>query len=165
MALGERRHEERERSRSEQRASQSLQRAEADERARRPGEAAEQRARGKKSEARNEHPAPAEQVGQAAAEQQRPTEEDGVRGDHPLQPRVREAEIGLDRGERDIHNRDVENDHELSGDDESECAPAPPGRNRMKRGKQADPPIVGMTNYTREERLVALHYSTRWGLR
>ena len=33
VALGERRHQERERSRSEQRASQSLQRAEADERA------------------------------------------------------------------------------------------------------------------------------------
>ena len=29
-------------------------------------------------------------------------------------------------GQGDVHDCHVENDHELSGDDESECAPAPP---------------------------------------
>jgi hypothetical protein len=91
--LGERRHQERERSRSEQRASQSLQGAEADERARRPGDAAEEGAPGEEGEARDEHAPPAEQVGEPAAEQQRPTEDDGVRGDHPLEPGGREAQI------------------------------------------------------------------------
>jgi hypothetical protein len=31
----------------------------------------------------------------------------------------------------------------------------------MKRGNQTVPPIVGSTNYTREERLVALPYSEK----
>ena len=126
VTLGERRHQERERSRREQRASQPLQRAEAHERARRPREAAEQRARREEGETRDEHAPAAEQVGEPAAEQQRAAEENGVRGDHPLDPRFREAEVRLDRREGDVDDCHVEDDHELSGDDESECAPAPP---------------------------------------
>ena len=64
-------------------------------------------------------------IGQAAAEQERAAEEDGVRRDHPLQARLREVEIRLDRRQGDVHDRDVEDDHELCGDDHRESQPAP----------------------------------------
>ena len=44
-----------------------------------------------------ETPSP-EQVAEPAAEQERPAEEDGIGRDDPLQARLREAEVGLDRG-------------------------------------------------------------------
>ena len=71
-SLGERRHQQRERGRREQRAAEPLHRAEGDERGRRPGDAAEEGGRGKQREPRDEHAPAAEQVGEAAAEQQRP---------------------------------------------------------------------------------------------
>ena len=79
-------------------------------------------------EPRHEEAAATEQVGEPPAEQERAAEEDGVRRDDPLQARLREVEVALDRGQRDVHDRDVEDDHELRGDDESEGAPAPVAR-------------------------------------
>jgi hypothetical protein len=35
-----------------------------------------------------------------------------------------EVEVGLDRGERDVHDGDIENDHELGRDDHGERKPA-----------------------------------------
>ena len=124
-ALAERRHQERERGRGEQRATEALQGAEGDERGLRPGESAEERARREHGEARDEEAAPAEQVAEPAAEEQRATEEDRIRGDDPLQARLRKAEVGLDRRQRDVHDGDVEDDHELCGHDEGQGAPAP----------------------------------------
>ena len=37
----------------------------------------------------------------------------------------REVQVGLDRRQRDVHDRDVEHDHELGGDDHREREPAP----------------------------------------
>ena len=82
-ALGEGRHQQRERGRCEQRAAEALQSAEGDERAFRPGEPAEQRAGGEEREPADEQPAAAEQVGEPAAQQQRAAEEDGVGRDRP----------------------------------------------------------------------------------
>ena len=124
-AFGERGHQERQRSRREQRAAEPLQGAERDQRALRPGDPAEQRAQREEEEAADEQPAPAEEIRQPAAEEQRAAEEDRVRGDDPLQARLREAEVGLDRRQRDVHDRHVEDDHELSRDDERQGAPPP----------------------------------------
>ena len=122
-ALAERRHQQREAGRREERPAETFDRAEADERARRPGEAAEGGAEREQHDAGNEDPAPAEEIGEAAAEEQEAAEDDGVRADHPLEARLREMQVGLDRRERDVHDRHVENDHELGGDDEGQSGP------------------------------------------
>ncbi len=123
-ALGEGRHQQRERGRGEQRAAEALEAAEGDQRALRPGQPAEERARSEERQPGDEQPPPAEQVGEPTAKQKRSAEEDRVSGDHPLQVLLREPEVGFDRRQRDVHDRDVENDHELRGDDQCQCAPA-----------------------------------------
>jgi hypothetical protein len=95
-ALGERGHQEREGGRSEHRSAEALHGAECDQRALRPGEAAQQRARREHGEAGHEETSPPEQVSQPPTEQQRPAEEDRVGRDDPLQARLREAQVGLD---------------------------------------------------------------------
>ena len=77
-------------------------RGEADRRAREPeGDDAEQ-----------EHPAAAEDVAQPAAGDQQHGEGQGVRVDGPLERREARVEVALDRGQRDVHDRVVEHDHE-----------------------------------------------------
>jgi hypothetical protein len=124
-ALGERRHQQRECGGGEQRPTEALDGAKGDQRSLGPGDAAEERARGEQRQPGDEETPAPEEVGEPAAEQQHAAEQDRVRGDDPLEVRLREAEIGLDRRQRDVHDRDVEDDHELRGDDEGESAPAP----------------------------------------
>ena len=155
-ALGERGHQQRERRRREQRAAEALEGAEADQRGLRPGEAAEQRADGEEGEPRDEQPPAPEQVGEPAAEQQDAAEHDRVGGDHPLQVRLREVQVGLDRRQRDVHDRDVEDDHELRGDDQCECAPAAV---RFWAHVSCPSQIVDVHNYIAQQPLSALLYS------
>ena len=68
-------------------------------------------------------PTPAQHVGGAAAEQEEPAEHEGVGADHPLEVALGEAEVDLDGGERDVHDRDVEDDHELDHAQEREGQP------------------------------------------
>src|SRR5438552_894654 len=77
----------------------------------------------------------AEQVGQPAAEQEHATEQDRVGGDHPLQALLREVKIGLDRRQRYVHDRDVEDDHELRCDDQGEGGTAGAFPRSWDRGK------------------------------
>ena len=77
-------------------------------------------------QAGHEEPPAAEQVGQPAAEQEHAAEEDRVGGDHPLQALLAEVQVVLDRRQRDVHDRDIEHDHELGGDDHREGEPAAP---------------------------------------
>ena len=74
-------------------------------------------------EAGEEDAPPSEQVGGAPAEQQEAAEEQRVCADDPLEVLLREAEVGLDRGKRDVHDRDVEHDHELHGAKQGEREP------------------------------------------
>ena len=74
-------------------------------------------------EADDEHAAAAEQVGRAPAEEQEAAEDERVGADHPLQVRLREAEVVLDRREGHVHDRDVEHDHELHDAEERQCEP------------------------------------------
>jgi hypothetical protein len=108
----------------EQRGAEPLQRTESDQRSFRPREAVEQRAGRKQDHSCDEQsPAPKE-VGEPAAEQEDAAEEDRVGGDHPLEALLAEVEVGLDRGKRNVHDGDIENDHELGRDDHGERKPA-----------------------------------------
>ena len=83
-----------------------------------------------------EDPAAAEQVRGPPAEQQEARERERVRVDDPLRPRRREAQAVPDRGQRHVHDRDVEDDHELrEADQEQEGVRIPPdvGPGRVDR--------------------------------
>src|SRR5581483_11126578 len=124
-SLAEGRDDDRQRRRREQRAAEPLQPAGDDQRSLGPREPREQRAEREDDHADDEETTPTEQVREPAAEQQRAAEQDRVRGDHPLQARLREVEVALDRRQGDVDNRHVEDDHELRGDGERENEPAP----------------------------------------
>ncbi len=59
----------------------------------------------------------------AAAEQQEAAEDERVGADHPLEVLLREAEVDLDRRQGDVHDRDVEDDHELHDAQDRERPP------------------------------------------
>ena len=125
--LGERGGQDRERRRRQQRRAEPLERAEGDQRPLRPGEPVEQGTDREEHEARDEEPTAPEQIGEPAAEQEHAAEEDRVGGDHPLQALLAEVEVGLDRRQRHVDDRDVEDDHELGRDDDRQGEPAFPG--------------------------------------
>ena len=124
VALGERRREDGERCGRDHRPAESLDGAGADEEVVRAREAAGQRGQGEEPEARHEQPATAEQVGTAPAEQQEPAERERVRARDPLQTRIREVQILLDRRQGDVHDRDVDDQHELGRAQEDQSDPA-----------------------------------------
>ena len=93
-----------------------------------PGEAGEQRGDAEDDEAGDEQPSSAEEIGGAAAEQQEASEEQRVGADHPLEVLLRETEVDLDRGKRDVHDRDVQDDHELHRGEQGERQPLALGR-------------------------------------
>ena len=51
--------------------------------------------------------------GGAPTQEEEPAEHEGVRADHPLQVLLGEPQVHLDRGQRHVHDRDVEDHHEL----------------------------------------------------
>ena len=85
--------------------------------------AAEERGGREEDEAGEEHALAADQVAGAAAEQQEAAEQERVGVDDPLQARLGDPEVGLDRRQRDVHDRRVEHDHELREADEDEDEP------------------------------------------
>ncbi len=112
LALGEGRREDREGGGRDDRGAESLHGAGRDQRSLRVREPAGERGDREQRHADDEQLPPAKQVRDAAAEQQEPAERKGVCRDHPLQVRLREVEVRLDRRERDVHDRDVDDDHE-----------------------------------------------------
>ena len=71
----------------------------------------------------HEHDAPADDVRQTAAEQQEAAEHERVGADDPLQVVLREPEIRLDRGKRDVDDRDVQDDEELRDAEKRQSKP------------------------------------------
>jgi hypothetical protein len=116
-ALGERGHQDRQRCGREQRTAQALERAEADQRALGPRNSAQEGADREQGQADHEQAPAAEDVRQPPAQEQGAAEQDRVRADDPLQVVLGEVEVALDRRQRDVHDRDVEHDHELGGHD------------------------------------------------
>ncbi len=91
-----------------------------------PPAAAEASAKGFQTE--HERPSLPEHVGAAAGQHQEAREHDRVRVDHPLELRGGEAQAGLDRGQGDVDDRQVEDHHELrdAADPEQERLPRDP---------------------------------------
>ena len=78
---------------------------------------------GEDDKANQEEPLAPEEVAGAAAEQQEPAEEEGVGVHDPLEIRLAQIEIRLDRRKRDVDDGRVEDDHELGDADEDEDDP------------------------------------------
>ena len=68
---------------------------------------------------------PADQVAEAAGQQQQAAERDQVGVHDPGQARLGEAEVVLDRRQRHVHDRPVEDDHQHPGAEHVEGEPAP----------------------------------------
>ena len=79
-------------------------------------------------DAAEEEPAPAEHVAEPAAEQQQAAEGEGEGAQHPGEGGRAEAEVGVDLGERDVHDRRVEDEHQLRGQHDGDA--------RSRRGRR-----------------------------
>ena len=79
----------------------------------------------------------AEQVGRTTAEQQEAAEHERVGVDDPLEVLVGEAQIRLDRRQGDVHDRRVEDDHELREAHDDEHEPRADGGAKAKEGGHA----------------------------
>jgi hypothetical protein len=123
VAGGERDGQQRERRRRQERGADALHGADGDEHLRGGRETARQRGGREQAEAGEEDAAAAEEVARPAAEQQEAAERERVGVDDPLEAVDREPEIGLDRGKRDVHDRDVEDHHELCDGEDGEDEP------------------------------------------
>ena len=88
-------------------------------------EAGAGRTQGEQREAGEQGALSPEDVGDAAAEQDRAAESDRIGGDHPLHVARGEAEVVLDRG-RDHHERLVEPDDELHEAEHRQHLPGAP---------------------------------------
>ena len=110
--------------RGRHRAADALDEPGGDQHPRAGGQAAGERGEDEHRDAGEEHPLAAEQVAEPAAEQQQAAERDQVGVHDPAQAAGGEAEVGLDRGQRDGHDRAVEDDHQgrRAQDDEREPA-------------------------------------------
>jgi hypothetical protein len=91
-------------------------------------DAAGQRGEGEQLEARREHPAAPVVVAEASAENQPGRERQPVAGDDPLDRGGRRRQVALHRRDGDVHDEEVESDHEGAGQDHRQREPAPPGR-------------------------------------
>ena len=121
--LGEGGGEDGERGRRDGGRAETLERPGGDQRLVAPGEAAEKRADRKDDEPAHEDDSASEDVRESATEQHEAAEDERVGADDPLQVVLREAEVDLDRGQRDVYDRDVEDDHELDGANKRQCVP------------------------------------------
>ena len=119
-ALGEGRGDDRERGGGDQRGAEALHGARRDQHDVALGEPAGERREREQPHAVDEHAPPAEQVGQAAAEQQEAAEEERVGVHDPGQVVLGEVEGAPDRGQGHVHDRGVEHDHELGHGEQGE---------------------------------------------
>ncbi len=87
-------------------------------------EPAQKRCGREQREAREEDVAAPQQVAEAPRQEQQAPERDQVRVDRPSQARVREPEVVLDVGQRDVHDGHVENDHQHARAEHVEGQPA-----------------------------------------
>ncbi len=87
-------------------------------------QAAEQRRDREQRQAGEEDVAAPDQVAEPPGQQQQAAERDQVGVDGPGEARVREAEVVLDVGQRDVHDGHVENDHQHARAEHVEGQPA-----------------------------------------
>ena len=87
------------------------------------GQPAQQRGHGENHEPDGEDPAAAEPVAKRSEHQQERCEGERVGVHHPLEARQARVQIGLYRGERDVHDRHVHEEHERGNADRDERPP------------------------------------------
>ena len=104
----------------------ALHRASRDEQPLRGRQAAAERRQREERDAGEEQAAVAVEIPEAPAQQQAAAEGEHVGVDDPGKRRLREAEIGADRGQRDVHDGRVEHDHEAPPAEHDQREPAPP---------------------------------------
>ena len=87
-------------------------------------DSAQQRCDRERDEAGEEHALSPDEVADAPGEEQQAAEGDEERVDDPGEVALAEMKVLLDRGQRDVHDRDVEHDHQLRQADDGERGPA-----------------------------------------
>ena len=122
--VGEQQRDEAEGGRRGQGLAQPLREAGADERPGGLARARSHRGHAEHRDADEEHPASAEDVAEPAAEQQQAARHEHVAVHDPGEAGLGEAEVALDRRERDVHDADVEDEHELHEQQHGEGPPA-----------------------------------------
>ena len=140
-ALGEGRGDDAQRGGRDERASEALQPAEHDQLAGALGEAVEQARDREHDHAGDEDLLAPDDVRGAAAEQQEAAEQQRVAVDHPLQVGLAELQVLLDRRQRDVDDRRVEDDHELGQADQDQRHPAVVFASLSHRRKVARPEL------------------------
>ena len=112
----------------------ALEHAGADQRLLARGEPAQQRRERERDEAGKEDALAPDEVAEPAGQEQQAPEGDEEAVDDPGQVGLAEAEVALDRRQRDVHDRDVEDDHQLREADDDQGRPAAAVGRRVRRG-------------------------------
>ena len=86
-------------------ASEPLKGTRSDQHPRAAGEPVEKRGGREHNKAEEEEPLAAEQVARAPPEQEEPAEDEGVRVHDPLEVRLRQTQVFLNRGQSDVYYR------------------------------------------------------------
>ncbi len=133
--FGERRGEDGQRRRGQDGGTEPLQRPGRDQPGLVLGQPAEEAGHREQGQADEEDLAPPVQVRGAATEKQEAGEGQRVGVDDPLQPRSAEVQVTLDRGQGDVDDGSVEDDHELTDEDDAEHEP--------RRDRPARPDLDG----------------------
>ncbi len=110
--LGEHRHDHSQDHGRGQRAADALDEPRDDQHGLALGGAAQRRGGDEHREAGQEDVAASDQIPEPAGKEEQAAEGDQVGVDHPREIRLRESEIALDRRQRDVHDRHVEDDHQ-----------------------------------------------------
>jgi hypothetical protein len=122
--LGEQGHDQRERDGGHDRAADSLDCPRRDQRLLRGREAAGERCEREQRDADQEQAARAEEITQPPAEEQETAEGEQIGVHDPRERFLGEAEILADRGERDVHDCPVEDDHQIAQAQDEQGKPA-----------------------------------------
>jgi hypothetical protein len=117
-SLTERDREERQRGRRGDRGTDALDRPSGQQPRWRLGEPRDQERDREERDTRHEDPAAAEDVAGSRAEKQQPSKGQGIGVLNPGEPRGREVERAVDVGERGDDHRDVDDDHQITGEDD-----------------------------------------------
>jgi hypothetical protein len=105
------------------RRADTLEEAGADQHPLRGGDAAQERCERERDHAREEDALSPDQIAEPAGEEQQAAERDEERVHDPGQVGLAEAEVVLDRRERDVHDRHVQDDHQLRQADDDQRQP------------------------------------------
>ncbi len=122
------------------RAADTLQESRRDQGRGVDSQAIESRGHGEDRHACEEHPLAADQVAGPAGEQEQAAVGDQVAVDDPGEVGLGEVKVALDRGQGDVHDRRVQDDHQLAEADDDEGEPAPAVA-RRGLGECCDPEI------------------------